>query len=839
MIYEKTKQISFPLGGIGSGSIGLSGDGSLIDWEIWNRPSKSKGNGYSHFALKVTDNGQSTVKILQGDTNEPLSGEHDYRGGYCGFGFGVHTGTMAGLPHFKDVTFDGAFPVARIRFSEDGFPVVATLRAWNPLIPQEEDDSSLPAAFFEWELENRSERTLSCALSFTVQNPANCSKNQALEVDGHRGLFFFDAGHTVDQIEYCDLCMATDCADATVQSNWYRGEFMDSVTTFWNQLCKCDRMPEREYETAGNHDHGSLVSYVTLSAGEKRTIRFVLAWNVPNQYNYWNPCRDENGNDITWKNYYATLFETSRETAAYALRRFSALSEQTQRFADTLWQSDLPSEVLDAISANLSVLKSPTVLRLTDGSLWGWEGCCANEGSCEGSCQHVWNYAYALPFLFPRLERSLRENTLKYALYPSGETAFRIPLPPGRSPGRFRACVDGQMGEIIKCYREWKLSGDDAWIRQHADDIFRMLEYAWSEENPDRWDADRDGVITGRQHHTLDKELFGANAWLEGFYLLALDCGAQIADAVGDAERAAQYRDLYDRGRAWTNESLFNGSWFYQQVDLRDRTLLDVFGATEYWNEETGEIKYQIGDGCIIDQMLADWHAAILGCNGVFDTEKKRRALQSLYRNNYQTSMRSVVNLWRNFALNDEGGTIICSYPDGASKPAIPIPYCEECMTGFEYALAGLMIANGYEAEGESLVRSVRERYDGEKRNPWNEIECGSHYARSMASFALMPIYSGLAFDMPRRFIGFYPRHTGAFLWSVGDTWGRIRTSEKSHCLTVYGRPLVLSAYGLEKGTSVRSVRIDGHETAFAHRDGCICFADLATIREALEIELR
>ena len=52
-----TNEISFPLGGIGTGSIGLGGNGRLIDWEIFNRPSKGSINGYSHLAIKaVKDN---------------------------------------------------------------------------------------------------------------------------------------------------------------------------------------------------------------------------------------------------------------------------------------------------------------------------------------------------------------------------------------------------------------------------------------------------------------------------------------------------------------------------------------------------------------------------------------------------------------------------------------------------------------------------------------------------------------------------------------------------------------------------------------------------------------
>jgi len=838
MIYEnaKTKNISFPLGGIGTGCIGLSGNGSLVDWEIFNRPNKNTLNGNSHFALKVKQGEKSLAKVLVGDTNESLMGAHD--AGQCvGFGYGPHSSSMAGFPHFKNVKFDGKFPIAKLELSEDEFPIVARLKAFNPFIPHNDFDSSLPAAFFEWELENLLEEDLECALAFSVRNPAISSENKGFSEGNINGVFLKDSVKTKFEIGYRDLCVLSDNDETVFQSYWYRGRWQDSCTMFWKNFLENDTMTERNYKELGKQDHCSLVSYATVPAKSKKLFRFVLAWNVPNQYNYWNPYKDASGNDVIWKNYYARQFESSKEIALYGINKFETLYSKTQTFSDAIWSSSLPEYVLDAISSNLSVLKSPTVLRLEDGSLWAWEGCNETSGSCEGSCQHVWNYAYALPFLFPKLERSLRENTLKYALMEDGATKFRISLPVGRKTNFFRSCVDGHMGEIIKCYREWKISGDDGWLKQHVNDIFKMIEYAWSPDNKDHWDEDKDGVLEGRQHHTLDMELFGPSSWLEGFYLLALDCAAQIADAVGDSERASDYRILYNNGKKWMNENLFNGEYFCQKVDLKDKEIIDRFNASDYWNSEAEEIKYQVADGCIIDQMLAEWHAAIIGTDSVFDSDKKQTALKNLYKNNYKSSMRDVTNRWRIFAVNDEAGTVICSYPPNVKSPTIPIPYVDECMTGFEYALAGLMIANGLVSEGESMVKAVRDRYDGEKRNPWNEIECGSNYARSMASYSLMIIYSGFSFDMTKKHIGFSPvTQIGRFVWSVANTWGTVEINEKSHFLSVCGDAIEISSYGMQNGKRVKDVYVDGEKVNFMAEENRLVFENIF-VKEKMEIK--
>ena len=175
--------------------------------------------------------------------------------------------------------------------------------------------------------------------------------------------------------------------------------------------------------------------------------------------------------------------------------------------------------------------------------------------------------------------------------------------------------------------------------------------------------------------------------------------------------------------------------------------------------------------------------------------------------------MRDITNMWRNFALNDESATVMCTYPEGAVKPTIPVPYCEEAMTGFEYALGALMIKEGLRDLGEDVVRSVRNRYDGEHRNPWNEIECGSNYARSMASFALLSIYSGFVCDMTRGHIGFSPIDgIGRFPFFVGNTWGFVDIAENTATLEVYGEPLTLSSITLGGTGFYVSVSADDKE---------------------------
>ncbi len=818
-------EISFPLGGIGAGCIGLAGNGRLIDWEIFNRPNKGSTNGNSHFAIKATKNGKLLdARVINGDVNTNLTGTLGR-----GFGLGLNAASMAGFPHFRRCTFTGEFPIAMLDFADECFPGEIRLTAWSPLIPLNDKDSGIPAAFFDFAVTNTGEDILDYTVSASLKNPYADAVNEYCSEGKQHAIFLKQTKYAPDSPEYGDMTLATDTVgEVSYQQYWYRGSWFDGLERYWRNLTENDSYENRVYDTPGKSDTANLAVRCQAKPGDTVHFRYVITWSSPNCRNYWNPYtrQDEKGNsvDVTWKNYYATLFEDSCCTAKYALTQWDRLWEGTKLYHDELFASTMPEEIIEAISATTSVLKSPTVLRLEHGEFYGWEGVHENRGSCEGTCTHVWNYAYALCFLFPGLERSIRETDFTYNTNESGKMSFRMTLPLGREQNTFRACVDGQMGGVIKTYREWKLFGDDNWLKKLWPEVKKSLEYAWSPENPDRWDADRDGVLEGRQHHTLDMELFGPSSWLEGFYLAALLCGAEMAERMGEPETASEYRRLYSAGKKWCDENLFNGRWYTQKVDLKDKAILDSFGADDYWNAESGEIKYQIGEGCIIDQCLAQWHANICGIGEIYDKNQLHTALMSLYENNFLSDMRSHYNTFRLFALNDEAGTIICSYPKDITAPAIPIPYAQESMHGFEYALAGLMISEGMIDEGVSVVKAIRDRYRGYNRNPWNEIECGSNYARSMASYALIPIFSGYQFAMQEKTIGFAPVSKGDFrsIWAVDCAWGRYEKSEGKTELTILAGRLQLHSIELNYCTEIESVTVDGCKIPFQCENGKI-----------------
>ncbi len=820
----RRKYVAFPLGGIGTGSISLTGSGRLIDWSIRNKPDINQFNGYSHFAIKAERDGELLdARVLNGPyegnpTGSPATRKFD------GFGFGANRDTLAGVPHFDDATFIGRFPIAEVEFEDKRFPGDVRLTAFSPFIPHEERDTSMPVAMFAIEVENTSDQPIDYTIGATLGNlGCDSGVHRFVKSQGLHALHLASADVDRAPEQRGDLTITTDAEDVEHVDYHFRGQWFDSLGLYWREFARAGRLKERSYDAPRKSlnmfqqpEHGTLAARVKVAPGERRTVRFAISWNYPLGSVYWfnragpgSPFYE--GHAPTWKNYYATQWADSLASGAEALLRWREFEARTAAFRDSLFDSSLPREIVDAVSGTLGILRTATVIRLEDGQLWGWEGQHEHDGSCEGSCTHVWNYQQALPYLFPALERSLRETEFSYNQLPNGGLTFRQRLPLGSGFDLIGPCADGHFGAVIKAYREWKNSGDDDWLRRQWAVIRRAIEYAWSPENPDRWDPQRSGVLWGRQHHTLDMELFGPNSWLTTMYLAALKAGAEMAKALGEQNFATELAEIADKGREYVDRELFNGRWFTQKLDLNNRALLEPFDQNRaagvlqdgfmeaYWSDEYNEIKYQVGDGCLTDQLLGQWHADLAGLGDLVDPESVRTALLSVYRENFLPSLRDHFNPCRVYAYENEGGLLLCTWPDGTHKPAVPAPYAEEVWTGLEYMMASHLIARGLVDEGLTIVRTARARHDGSNRNPWNDIECGSYYARSLSSYALLNAYIGLSFDARRGEIGVRPANgaQGRFPWSAGKGWGDVVVEGASVTIEVKGGELRVSSLSL------------------------------------------
>ncbi len=829
---ERRRYVAFPLGGLGTGSVSLTGSGRLIDWSIRNRPAIHQFNGYSHFAIKAEQDGKLLdARVLNGPYEGTPTGSPSARK-FDGYGFGANRDSMAGVPHFDDVTFIGRFPIAELEFRQANFPGHVRMTAFSPFIPHNDRDSSMPVALFAISVENDTSAPIDYTIASTLGNYGCDSGIHTFTQKNELSILHFTSADPGNPEQHGDLAITTNENDVEHVDYHFRGQWFDSLALYWREFARSGRLRERRYgkpRATSNMfqqpEHGTLAVRTRVAPGERRRVRFAISWNYPLGSIYWFN-RDQpgsphfEGRPPTWKNYYATQWDNSTSSGTEALQRWDALEAQTVTFRDSIFCSSLPPEIIDAVNGTLGILRSATLIRLEGGQVWGWEGQHPREGSCEGTCTHVWNYQQALANLFPALERTLRETEFTYNQLPSGGLTFRQRLPLGSGFDIIGPCADGHFGAIVKAYREWKNLGDDAWLNQYWPNIKRAIEYAWSPDNPDQWDPNRTGVLWGRQHHTLDMELFGPNSWLTTMYLAALKAASLMADAMNEPAFAKECRDLAAKGGAYVDRELFNGRYYKQKLDLSDRSVLAPFEQSRragvlsdsfmeaYWSDEYDQIKYQIGDGCLTDQILGQWHADIAGLGDLLAPENVRTALKSVFNENYRPSLRDHFNPCRVYAYEDEAGLLLCTWPDGTSKPALPAPYAEEVWTGLEYMMASHLIQRGLINEGLTIVQAARARHDGSRRNPWNDIECGSYYVRALSSYALINAFSGLSFDQRSGEIGFRPARPGdgIYFWSAGRGWGVVELKGSTMTLTVKGGELLISRLRLPELPGVATV---------------------------------
>jgi hypothetical protein len=417
------------------------------------------------------------------------------------------------------------------------------------------------------------------------------------------------------------------------------------------------------------------------------------------------------------------------------------------------------------VAANLTILKSPTVLRQTDGKLWAWEGCGDNAGCCHGSCTHVWNYAQAIPNLFPSLERTLRETEFGPSQNEAGHQQFRSALPIRPVEHDFHAAADGQLGGIMKVYREWRISGDTEWLRALWPKVKRSLDYCI-----ETWDPGHKGVVEEPHHNTYDIEFWGPDGMCTSFYLGALQAAALMGKALGD--EVPLYATLLTAGICKAESELFNGEYFMQRVEwknLRAKNPTDNKSMVGSYSPEAVAIlekegpKYLYGNGCLADGVLGSWLALVCGVGQVLPAPKVASHLKAVHKYNLKPDLSGFANPQRpTYACGAEGGLVLCTWPKGGEL-SLPFVYSNEVWTGIEYQVASHLMRMGLVQEGLEVVRICRDRYDGRVRNPFNEYECGHWYARAMSSYALLYGLSGARYDAVEKVLYLEPRIPGDF----------------------------------------------------------------------------
>jgi uncharacterized protein (DUF608 family) len=775
---EHLNHVAFPMGGIGAGTVCLNGNGALSKVSLRGQPAMLNDPMlFAAVCVRPGAGGDPIARVLEG----PVPAHEVFGRPQSGFGSRRHQG----LPRFGQAAFRARVPFGIVQLRDDHLPLAVQITGWSPFIPNDEDASSLPVLALEYELHNETGRALEVVFSFHSVNFLSDARARQPEAppQSRPRVRVVDRGFVLDQpaveaAPFARAALAATIPDDRVRVDgaWFRGNWFDALTLVWKNVSSGAAPSQPPISEGQPSPGGSLYLPLTLQPGERATVPVLLAWHVPvADVRYPSEPAAACGSgcgcstpdaDEHYRPWYTRAFADVDAVTQHWQSQYADLRRRTQRFSDCFYDTTLPPEVIEAVAANLMILKTPTLLRQRDGRVWGWEGCGDDVGCCAGSCTHVWNYAQAMPHLFSRLERTLRDTEFGLSQNDEGKQAFRSALPLRQAPDfSAHAAADGQLGGIIKVYRDWRISGDTDWLRRLWPAVKQSLRYCIQ-----AWDPGHEGAIKEPHHNTYDIEFWGADGMCTSFYVAALAAAVQIGQTLGDD--VTLFEQLLERGRRCLQQTLFNGEYFVQQVQWTGlRAKLGEFKALMGGFEELPEAqaliaaegpKYQYGRGCLADGVLGAWMAQTSGLNCGLDDRQVRSHLLSVHRHNLKHDLSTHANPQRSgYTTGHEGGLLLCSWPQGG-KPSLPFVYSDEVWTGIEYQVASHLMMHGCVTQGLDIVRLARQRYNGRVRNPFDEYECGHWYARAMSSYALLQGMTGARYDAVTKMLSLAP-------WTGGD----------------------------------------------------------------------
>ena len=742
-------RIAFPIGGIGAGMFCIEGTGAISHMSVRNRPEVFNEPGmFAAISLKGIKNG---TKVLEGQVPEwKKFGQPNSANGSPGASYG--------FPRFQKTKFTARFPFALIELQDDDIPLEVQLTGWSPFIPTDADNSSLPVGAIEYSFRNTSPSKIEAVFSYNSRNFMGQPNGKTSIRPVSNGFILTEAGAKDKPESKGDFAIFTNEPSTVVDYCWFRGGWWDPLTITWNTILAGETRNNKpvELEAPG----ASLFVPFSLNPGETKVIRLMMGWYVPETNLRYGKDADKprqispdpncSCKDPFYKPWYSKKFTTIEEVANFWKTEYDDLRGKSILFRDSFYASTLPAEVMEAIAANLTILKSPTVLRQPDGKLWSYEGCGDNSGCCSGSCTHVWNYAQAIPHLFPRLERTLRGVEFFASQDTTGHQTFRAALPIRPVATTFYAASDGQLGGIMKMYRDWRISGNTEWLKKMYPEIVESMDYCIK-----TWDPRSTGTLEEPHHNTYDIEFWGPDGMCTSFYIGALKAISEMGIFLGEDVR--KYEALYKKGRQTMETELFDGEYFIQKIKWKGLTATDPDSAlndpgTNIPDEARKLLlkegpKYQYGKGCLSDGVLGTWMAEVCGLDNIIDSVKVASHLNSVYKYNFKSDLSDHSNPQRpSYALGNEAGLLLCTWPKGG-KLSLPFVYSNEVWTGIEYQVASQLMMMGETQKGLEIVRACRDRYDGRVRNPFDEYECGHWYARAMSSYAMLQGLTGVRYD--------------------------------------------------------------------------------------------
>lgn len=782
---KELKFIGMPVGGLTTGQVYLGGDGRLWYWDIFNINR-----------INPVNPGAGDKFYLN-----PMTQDHRFEQGFSirvkkaitAFSKKLSTGG------FSDISFRGEYPIGKVTYKDSDIPVTVELESFTPFIPTDYDKSGFPAVVMQYHIKNESDSPLELELMGWLQNTANYftakgTKGKHINtISKANGLLQLVNTSQVSQEaqdapDYGNMTLSLLNTD---ENSWASPKVIDDVT--YNSAGIAPSKKITESADIGDVITGALGQNLNLKAGEKRTVTFIISWYFPN-VNKVNIPRLRNHDNLRY--YYSKKFKSSADVASKINQEKDFLFTTTKDWNKTWYNSSLPVWFLDRTFVNTSTLATASCYRFDDltddpvneGRFYAMEGVYLGEGTCT----HVFHYEQAFGRVFPNMARQLREQ-IDFGLSwdKRGFVGYRAEHSGiGKHDGRGYA-IDGHAGTILRAYREHTTSSNSDFLNKNWKKIKAGINYLITQDSEKT--GKTDGIIEGAQYHTLDRPWYGKISWITTMYNAALQVGVALGNEMGDKQFAKKCEEIAGQGFVNIPKELFNGEFFFNELDANH---LDAPNTNR---------------GSHIDQMLGQSWAQQVGLPRILPKDKTDKALASIFKYHYQEDVgkyldTATIKNVRFYALPKEAGTIMTTFPKGGADIAagkvkhdwdkLTVGYFSESMTGFTYQAAAHMISEGLVDEGMTMIKAIHDRYAPEKRNPYNEIEYGSHYIRAMSSYGAFIAASGFTIHEPKGKIGFSPKINASNFKSAfitGNSWGtftqkRIKQQQENSLKIIYGR---------------------------------------------------
>jgi uncharacterized protein (DUF608 family) len=864
---DARRAFALPLGGLGAGHVAIAGDGSLRQWQLANTVNHGGFVPDSFFAVRLSSI-EPPLDIRRTLRSERIPGAEE-RAPLVSDDLEPRDSTppTRTWPPVKATEVSVAYPFVAVDMVDPTLPLQIGFEAWTPFVPLDAVASGLPLATFTFRLANSSANLVHGWLIASLQNAVGwdgvtpiqgnrCglyggNENTVIDLgdgeagttilmtnpsvpatDGRAGEMLLSADHPAWPIlratsaeGILTLVESLKLVESGINNDWSMEAIARGLRTM-----RPPYVEPRGASPDGTTWDGALAVPFAVEPGETAAIEFLQAWWFPNRMADF----DQFGPDLPTHvearigNRYASRYGGAVDVARHFRTNRPSLHAASRDWAATVAGLDAPRLVAETLASQPSLMRSPTTFVDEAGRLFGFEGGLgastlnwngAVGGSCPLNCTHVWNYEQAIASIFPDLERTMRDVEWDVLQAPDGSIPHRVRLPLDGPQLHARAiggplspALDGMLGSILKTYRDARLGGGRAMLEHRWEAMSRVIDHV-----TDRWAGAGDGILRGPQPMTYDIDLNEPNMYIGSLWIAAHRAMHRVATILDRPTEAARHAALATSASEHYDDLLWNG---------------------RYFGRASAEDDSGLGAGCLADQLNGQWWAHQLGLGYVLPRDHVRTALRTIVASNLRHGFRGWEHGFRKLADGDDTGLLLCTWPNG-DRPSSPVRYADEVWTGVEYAVAALCLFEGMESDGLAILEGVRGRYDGTRRNPYNEIECGDHYSRAMSGWSLLQAWTGTSADVIDDRLALGHRDGRAPLLA-GTAWGRTTISSDATRVEILGGTFRLAVISVavrgDRGSTDRlELRLDGQPVQIDLEDG----PDRIEVRPRAALDLR